>query len=167
MYKPFLLLLTVVIALAGTIRAQEMNPEQLETILTEATDTLQHSGNSMRMMYKDRLLICIYDVAANRMRIISPIAGREEVGEKELLNAMVANFHSALDVKYALSDEIIWSVFTHPLKELSPHQVKDAVYQVFSAAATFGSSYSSTSMMFPGNTQKKEKKIPERVLKKT
>ena len=50
-----------------------------------------------------------------------------DIGEEELLNAMVANFHSALDVKYALSDEIIWSVFIHPLRELSEYQVRDAI----------------------------------------
>ena len=78
---------------------------------------------------------------------------------------MVANFHSVLDVKYALSDEIIWSVFTHPLKELSEHQVEDAIKQVYAAALTFGGSYSSTDMVFPGNTKKVEKPKPQ-VLKK-
>ena len=79
---------------------------------------------------------------------------------------MVANFHSALDVKYALSDEIIWSVYVHPLKELSEEQVADAVKQVYTAAKTFGSSYSSTNLVFPGNTRKKEKELPK-ILKKT
>ncbi len=61
------------------------------------------------------------------MRIISPVVEMADIGEEELLNAMVANFHSALDVKYALSDEIIWSVFIHPLRELSEYQVRDAI----------------------------------------
>ena len=78
---------------------------------------------------------------------------------------MVANFHSVLDVKYALSDEIIWSVYAHPLKELSELQVVDAIQQVYAAAITFGGSYSSTNMVFPGNTKKVEKSKPK-VLKK-
>ena len=112
------------------------------------------------------MLICVFDENANRMRIISPIVEREKIGEEELLNALVANFHSALDVKYALSDEVIWSVFVHPLKELSEEQVVDAIQQVYTAARTFGGSYSSTNLVFPGNTKKNEKTLPK-VLKKT
>ena len=112
------------------------------------------------------MLICIHDETANRMRIISPIVERSKLEEKELLNALVANFHSVLDVKYALSDEIIWSVYTHPLKELSDAQVVDAIQQVYAAALTFGGSYSSTNMVFPGNAKKKDEKKPPKTLNK-
>ena len=146
--------------------SQEMNSETLLEILQQESDTLQVNGNSYRFLIDDTMLICVFDENANRMRIISPIIEREKIGEEELLNALVANFHSALDVKYALSDEVIWSVFTHPLKELSEAQVIDATKQVYTAAKTFGGSYSSTNLIFPGNTKKKEKKLPQ-VLKKT
>ncbi len=146
--------------------SQEMNSEILLEILQQESDTLQINGNSYRFLIDDTMLICVFDENANRMRIISPIIEREKIDEEELLNALVANFHSALDVKYALSDEVIWSVFTHPLKELSEAQVIDATKQVYTAAKTFGGSYSSTNLIFPGNTKKKEKKLPK-VLRKT
>ena len=130
------------------------------------SDTLQVNGNSYQFIVDNTMLICVFDENANRMRIISPIVEREKIGEEELLNALVANFHSALDVKYALSDEVIWSVFVHPLKELSEEQVVDAIQQVYTAARTFGGSYSSTNLVFPGNTKKNEKTLPK-VLKKT
>ncbi len=76
--------------------------------------------------------------------------------EELLLNSLVANFHTALDVKYAISDEILWSVFTHPLKELTQHQIEDAISQVYSANVTFGNTFTSTNLTFPGNTKKKE-----------
>lgn len=148
-------------------QAQEMNPKQLMEIIAQVADSSVSSGNSVRFVYKKIPQICIYDENANRMRIISPIIKREELEEEQLLNALIANFHTALDVKYALSDEIIWSVFIHPLKELSRHQVLDAIEQVYSACVTFGSTYSSTNLVFPGNTIKKEeprqKKIIERL----
>lgn len=147
--------------------AQDMNPDKLREIITQVSDTLQNNGNAIQFMYKERLLICVHDENANRMRIISPITERENLEEEEILNALVANFHSALDVKYALSDEVIWSVFTHPLKELSEHQVLDAIQQVFAAAVTFGSTYSSTNLVFPGNTKKKEVEKPKKIVKKT
>ena len=154
-------LLILLFTISFSLKAQEMNPEKLLEIITKVSDTVQSEGNSMRFMYKERFLICVHDQKANRMRIISPIVEREKIGEEELLNALVANFHSALDVKYALSDEIIWSVFIHPLQELSEHQVEDAISQVYLAAATFGGSYSSTHLVFPGNSEKKEEKLPE------
>ena len=147
--------------------AQGMNSEKLLDIIQAEADTVSVQGNSIRFLFNDAMLICIYDEGANRMRIISPIVEREKLGEEELLNALVANFHSVLDVKYALSDEIIWSVYTHPLKELSEAQVMDAIQQVYAAAITFGKSYSSTNLVFPGNTEKKEKPKAPKTLKKT
>ena len=142
-----------------------MSGERLKDLITEVADTLQNTGNAFQFMYKEKLLLCIYDENANRMRIISPIIEREKIEEEQLLNALVANFHSALDVKYALSDEIIWSVFTHPLRELTEAQVKDAISQVYWAAVTFGTTYSSTNMVFPGNSNKQEK--PKKILQKS
>ncbi len=141
----------------GTVgNAQEMTGEKLGSLIEQSADTLEQNGNWIRFAFKERLLICVYDENANRMRIITPIVERKDIGEEELLNALVANFHSALDVKYALSDEIIWAVFIHPLRELSDHQVLDAIEQVYNASVTFGTTYSSTHLVFPGNTKKND-----------
>lgn len=145
---------------------QEMTTEKLVSIIQQEADTIDIQGNSARFVLNETMLICIYDSTANRMRIISPIVEREKLGEEELLNALVANFHSVLDVKYALSDEIVWSVYAHPLKELSEAQVVDAIQQVYAAALTFGGSYSSTDLVFPGNTKKREKPKTPKALKK-
>ncbi len=134
----------------------QMNNAKLDVILKRESDSLQTNGNQWQMLYKDRLLICVTDENANRMRIISPISEIGKLEETELKNALVANFHTALDVKYAISDEYIWSVFIHPLKELTEEQVVDALSQVYYANLTFGGSYSSTTLVFPGNTKKIE-----------
>lgn len=138
------------------VQSQDMNSHKLSALITQVADTVLTNGNSIQFSYKQRPLYCIYDENANRMRIISPIIETINLEEEQLLNALVANFHSALDVKYALSDEIMWSVFIHPLKELNNHQVLDAIEQVHAASITFGSTYSSTNLVFPGNTKKKE-----------
>ena len=161
-----LLLLLFALFAFNTGFSQQMNPDKLLEIMQRESDTLQVNGNSYQFIVDNTMLICVFDGSANRMRIISPIVEREKIGEEELLNALVANFHSALDVKYALSDEVIWSVFIHPLRELSEEQVADAIQQVYTAARTFGGSYSSTNLVFPGNTKKNEKTLPK-VLKKT
>ena len=159
------LLLFLMIAFCIKAEAQSMTAERLKELITEVSDTLENVGNAFQFVYKEKMLICIHDEDANRMRIISPIIERNKIDEEELLNALVANFHSALDVKYALSDEIIWSVYTHPLKELTDYQLLDAVEQVYLAAITFGSTYSSSPLVFPGNTNKEEK--PKKILEKS
>lgn len=146
--------------------AQDMNPTTLERLIAQVSDTVQTKGNSFQFAYKEALLICVYDENANRMRIISPIVEVEKLEEQQLLDALLANFHSALDVKYAMSDDVIWSVFIHPLKELSEHQVLDAIDQVYSASATFGTTYSSTNLVFPGNARKKEVDKPKKLIKR-
>ncbi|WP_461442521.1 hypothetical protein [Maribacter sp.] len=148
------------------LSSQEMTSDRLEELIAQVSDTLMTNGNSIQFLYKELPLMCVYDANANRMRIITPIIETKELKEEQLLNMLVANFHSALDVKYALSDEIIWSVFIHPLKELSDHQVLDAINQVYSAAATFGTTYSSTSLVFPGNTKKKESPKQKKLIKR-
>lgn len=159
-------LIIILITILGimSVCAQEMSSDKLKELITQVSDTTVLNGNSIQFVYKETLLICVYDENANRMRIITPVIKKEDLEEDQLLNAMVANFHSALDVKYALSDEVIWSVYIHPLKELTDHQVLDAIDQVYLAAMTFGSSYSSTSLLFPGNTKKKEN--PSKIIEK-
>lgn len=160
-----LIILLLLISFSGF--SQEMTVEKLEEIITQQADSVQKNNNSWNFVYKDRMLICVADKNANRMRIISPIAKREQLNEELILNALVANFHTALDVKYAISDEILWSVFIHPLKELSQHQIEDAISQVYLANVTFGTLYSSTNLTFPGNKKKKElsKKLPKKLEK--
>ncbi len=157
-----ILVLFLLISFSAT--SQNMTIERLGEIITQNADSVEVKGNSWNFSINNQLLICIADKKANRMRIISPIAERKQMNEELLLNALVANFHTALDVKYALSDEIIWSIFTHPLKELSEHQLKDAIVQVYNANMTFGTTFSSTTLTFPGNTKKE--KVAKRIYPK-
>lgn len=109
------------------------------------------SGENGRWQFKikDTSLICMTDQLHNRMRIICPIMDANELSHSLLRKSMEANFHSALDVRYCISDNILWAAFIHPLKELTSAQVDDAILQVYSAANTFGKEYSSGSLIFP------------------
>lgn len=145
--------------------SQQMNVEKLGTILTSVSDSIQGGNGRWQFKVKDVIFMCITDTKHNRMRIISPISEADRLDEKLKSAALVANFHSALDVKYAIAEDLLWSVFIHPLKELSEAQVKDAVSQVYSANVTFGTSFSSTTLVFPGSDKKKEAP-KKKVLKK-
>lgn len=136
--------------------SQETNNEVLGNVILKMADSVEGGPGNWRFFIQDRLLICITDENHNRMRIMSPVTDVSALSGEEILNSLLANFHTALDVKYAISDEVLWSVFIHPLKELSEAQIEDAISQVFFAAETFGSTYSSTNLVFPGSAPNKE-----------
>ena len=140
-----------------------MNNETLDSIYTTVSDSIQGRLGGWQFYINEVPMMSITDENHNRMRIISPIADSNTVSEDLLKAALVANFHTALDVKYAVSDGVLWSVFIHPLKELSEDQVKDAVSQVYYANINFGTTFASTSLTFPGNiSDKKEKEIDDK-----
>ncbi len=141
--------------------SQTMDNKTLESIYTSVSDSIQGKNGSWHFFIKDIQLLSITDTKNNRMRIISPIADSNSLNNDLIKAALVANFHTALDVKYAVSDGVLWSVFIHPLKELSKNQVKDAVSQVYYANVNFGSTFASTSLIFPGKLSKEEKQKEE------
>ncbi|MDO5969172.1 hypothetical protein Q4Q35_05065 [Flavivirga aquimarina] len=146
--------------------SQNMTNETLHNIYSSVSDSIQGNNGAWQFYIKDIPLMSITDANHNRMRIISPISDSNNLSNELIKAALVANFHTALDVKYAVSDGILWSVFIHPLKELSQEQVKDAVSQVYYANVNFGTSFASTSLTFPGRLstdtpEKEEKEKPK------
>ena len=153
-FLPFLISLSIF--------SQDMNNEKLNTIYTSVSDSIHGNNGRWQFQIKEVILLSITDTQNNRMRIISPISEADRLSDELIKNALVANFHTALDVKYAISDGLLWAVFIHPLKELSDDQVKDAVSQVYYANINFGTTYASTSLVFPGREKEaaKEEKAP-------
>ncbi|MFK7747859.1 MAG: hypothetical protein AB8B65_05690 [Kordia sp.] len=161
-----ILVITVFMLSFSWLSAQNMNNTKLGEILTKHADTIQRQTGNWRFAINDKLFVCLTDEKNNRMRIMSPITEVSNVDETILKNCLTANFHTALDVKYAISDAIIWSVFIHPLKELSDAQVIDAISQVYNANYTFGTIYSSTNLSFPGAIGQEKEQPKEIKLKK-
>ena len=157
--------LLFLILMAGFTQAQNMDYEKLDKTLKIACDSVDGGNGRWQMLYRGRIMVLIADESHNRMRIISPILSRQDVKQEYMEQALLANFHSVLDAKYAMSDDILWSVYLHPLKELKEHQLKDALSQVFLAAETFGTTFQSTELVFP-KAEKKESPIEPKQPKK-
>jgi len=84
------------------------------------------------------------------MRVISPVAQTSELDDELIRECMKANFDRALDARYAISGEYLWSAFIHPLTELKDTQLIDALDQVATLAKNFGSSFTSSELLFGG-----------------
>ena len=151
-----------IILIGYTAQSQKMTNSDLEKIIYVVADSLRGDTGNWQFMIKERILICISDENNNRMRIMSPIIEQKKLAYTDMLKLMEANFHSALDVKYAISDDILWSVFIHPLKELNKDEVLSAINQVYEAAVTYGTTYNSTGLTFP-NKRKEEEKVKRKI----
>ena len=143
-------LLTILLVLTlGSAQAQNMDNAGLDKIIRSLADTVQGGNGNWQFVVEGLPIFCLTDEVHNRMRFVTPLLHIDEVTEGQLEACMEANFHSALDARYADSEDILWVAYIHPLRELQPAQAVDAIVQVYNAALTFGTSYSSTDLAFP------------------
>jgi hypothetical protein len=103
-----------------------------------------------RFLYQGYQVYIITDENADRMRIMAPITGVEELGKDVLYRALQANFDTALDARYAIAKGALWSAFLHPLAALDAQQFQSGFAQTVTLAATFGTSFSSGKLQFDG-----------------
>ncbi|CAK9039341.1 S-adenosylmethionine synthase (AdoMet synthase) (MAT) (Methionine adenosyltransferase) [Durusdinium trenchii] len=101
----------------------------------------------------------IYDINADRMRLVSPVASVGDIEPEIFLRMMQANFDSALDARYGVAQDIVWSTFIHPLSSLTSEEFGAGVAQTVNLVRTFGDAYSSGVLAFGGGdsiTQERE-----------
>jgi hypothetical protein len=84
----------------------------------------------------------------DRMRIMSPIGVVEEL-ESDLLHVLLqANYDRALDARYAMRGNELWSVVVHPLATLATDDLPAMFDQVTLLVKNTGSTFASTELVF-------------------
>ncbi len=146
--------------------SHQMDNIKIDEILKNIGESVEGVPGNWQLVYGEQVLFILTDESHNRMRIFTPIADAKEIGQEELVSMLEANFHAALDAKYALYSGFVVSLFTHPLGELTPEQFKDAVKQVAVAGQNFGTTYSSTDLIFGGGAGAEEGDPNKKVNKK-
>jgi hypothetical protein len=127
-----------------------MNQETMERYVIEHSDVVQHQPGYVLFVYNTVQMALVSDVKHDRMRIISPIARFEEVDDEHRDAVMGANFHSALDARYAVSNGVMYSAYIHPLSPLTEQQLLSAMEQVSNLVLTYGDQYSSGELIYGG-----------------
>ena len=102
------------------------------------------------------------------MRVITPVVKLDDLECSRLLRLMQANFDTALDARYAIAHEQLWSVFIHPLASLDDRQLIEAIGQVVNLANTYGTTYTSGRLMFGGGDSAgiKERELIEELIER-
>ena len=129
---------------------QAMDNRRLGEILKRETTILDSRLGFWRVEYADRNLMVVTDESHDRMRIMTPVIDEGELEHEDYRKLLEANFDRALDAKYAISNELLWSVFVHPFRDLTERLLLDALDQVTTLAENFGTTFSSSDLFFGG-----------------
>ncbi|MEL6870390.1 MAG: hypothetical protein AAFO81_11365 [Pseudomonadota bacterium] len=130
--------------------AIEMTVDRIESIVARLDEQYQRSENNIAFRAAEREILIITDPAANRMRIMIAVNDADALDAEELMRLMQANFDSALDARYAIANDILWSTFIHRLNSLSDEELLSGIGQTINTADSFGKSYSSGELVFGG-----------------
>lgn len=108
------------------------------------------ADNGATFRVGDASVMLVYDVVADRMRLLSPVETADAVDADRFIRLMQANFDSALDARYAVAKGVLWSVFIHPLSSLTADEFGSGLGQTVNLVVNYGSSYSSGALIFGG-----------------
>lgn len=133
-----------------------MTAARMAELLRIIDPDAQRDGNTVRFVIGERAHVLVFDEDADRMRLMAPIASVEALSEGLMYRMLQANYDSALDVRYATAQGLIWSVFVHPLSSLAEEFLVSAIRQVHIAAETFGTTFSSGEMIYGGGDSQEQ-----------
>lgn len=154
---------------------QNQSPPQLVVMNNKRLDELikridkQPEGQLGRwvMRYESIQLYVVTDEKADRMRIITAIAPAKDLEPELLYRLMQSNFDSALDARYAIAKDVLWSAFIHPLASLTDKDFFSGLAQTIMLVATYGSTYTSGALTFGGgDSQTEQQRYYEDIIKK-
>lgn len=132
----------------------------------------EFTDNTATFHVVQTMVILIYDVKADRMRLVSPVTQAGTVDAERLIRLLQADFDSALDARYAIAKGVLWSVFIHPLTSLTPEEFGSGLGQTVNLVRNYGTSYSSGALIFGGGDSagelaEEQKKLIEELQKKS
>ena len=128
-----------------------MNNERLASLIRGVASTMiEDRLGFWKFEIENLIVFVITDEHHNRMRIMAPVVELADVREGELQTLLEANYDRALDARYCLNTDIVWAAFLHPLAELDDPQFLDALNQVVALKNNFGSTFSSSDIVFGG-----------------
>ena len=125
-----------------------MTQESLEAFLHREVKGSQGGGGLIEFAYDGVRMACVSDAEHDRMRLVAPILRESEVTETQRKLMLAANYHTALDTRYATSRGIVFAAFLHPISTLDEDTIRSGLRQVASLARTFGSTYTSGELTF-------------------
>jgi len=145
-----------------------MNNDRLDAIIRRMDENSEGQKGYWQLKISNLTISVITDEKADRMRIIIPITETEKLDHEHLYRIMQANFDSALDARYAIAKQTLWSVYLHPLSSLRDDEFLTGLGETVNLVSTFGTAYSSGLLNFGGGDSQaiKERQLIQELLDK-
>ena len=167
--------LLLFLVLASPICAQDaqtdahspMTLDRLNDIVLALDPEAQTDGRIWHFHIADVPILIVTDFANNRMRAMSAVGDTNGIEPEELLRMLQANFDTALDARYAIANDRLWSIFLHPLRSLEKNDLISGLGQVVNLTTSYGSLYSGGALQFGGgDSGELQRKLIDDLLKK-
>ena len=149
--------------------AAPMTMDRLNTIITRLDDKVEKPRNGFwRFTVSGATVIVVGDETFDRLRILVGIQSAKGLTQDQLMQIAKSNYDTALDARYAISQDILWAMYAHPLKSLGDRQFISAIGQTVNLAISYGDGYSSGGILFEGGDIKdvQRNKMIEDLIKK-
>jgi len=127
-----------------------MTQEKMHSLVSTSINTqvLEEEKGYLLFKHLSVKMALLSDEVHDRMRIISPITKYSNLAPNIKDSLMHSNFHLALDARYAVSEDVLYACFIHPLSSLRQEDLESALKQVSNLASSFGKTYSSGQLDF-------------------
>lgn len=160
-------------AVPDATATERMNNERLNAFIVnllgeEAGPGARKAPNQWEFDLEGYRVMVITDENADRMRMMVPITPAAELPPGLERRMLQANFDAVLDARYAIAQGVVWSAFIHPLSPLDDDQLVSGLAQTVTAAATFGTAFTSGAFVFGGgDTQQIHEDLYRRILERS
>jgi len=129
---------------------------RLLAFVTELDGDAELQVNGALFTVEDVQLQLVFDLNADRMRLLTSIAPADDIPAADLVRMMQANFDSALDARYGIAQGALWATFIHPLASLTMDDFASGIGQTVNLVRTYGTTYSSGALVFGGGDSAEE-----------
>lgn len=146
---------------------EPMSIARLDALIRRAGEDVQRQGTRWVFKVAERQIQVVSDPRADRMRILVPVRDVSGLDARELYRLLQAGFETALDARYAIAGEMVWSVFIHPLRTLDDAEFLSGLGQTINLAKTYGTEYTSGLLSYGGGdaAARKRRQLIDELLK--
>jgi hypothetical protein len=145
---------------------EPMSVDRLDALIRRAGEDVRRAGTNWRFQLAGREVHVLSDPRTDRMRILVAVRDVSGLDARELYRLLQADFETAIDARYAIAREMLWSVFVHPLRTLDDMEFLSGLGQTVNLAASYGTTYSSGGQTVGGGGPTREQQeLIERLLR--
>ena len=131
------------------VRQAPLNTAQLDVLLRRTLPDIRGEAGRWAVHVDDEIEVYIVaDDETDRMRIMVPIARVDRTEVDLLWVLLLSNYDRALDAKYAIYEDLIWSTWSRRLSWSDAVEVEAAIQDVIRLARNTGTTFATGDVVY-------------------